>query len=365
MTEKAYAMIMAGGAGKRLWPLSRKSRPKPLLPLVDKERSMFQIAVDRLLPLLPPDHIFVVANHELSQQLKAQAPNIPGENFIVEPEGRDTAPAVGLGAVHIHHRDPEAVMAVLTADHFIADEDTFRKVLGTACEVAQANDAIVTLGIKPDFPSTGFGYIERGALAQTVREVEVYALNQFKEKPDEARAREFFADERYSWNSGMFIWQTRRVLDEFKKHASDIHAGLQEILTFIGQPDYEEILAKIWPEMRRISIDFALMEHVNEGVFVIPAEMGWTDIGNFDTLYDIIAMQNEADQNALTVHQEPVMLDSQRNLVFSKRVVSTIGLEDMVIIDTDDVLLVCHRDRVQDVKKLVEQLEKGQRSEYL
>lgn len=356
----AYALIMAGGAGTRLWPLSREDRPKPLIKLVDRERSMFQIAVERLDPLFPPERVLVVANATLTPQLQAQAPAIPPENFIVEPSGRNTAPAIGLAAVHALHRDPDAVLAVLTADHYIQDEARFREVLGAAVEVA-AGGGIVTLGIEPDHPATGFGYIERGALAQTVNGVDVYTLAQFREKPDEATAERYVASGRYSWNSGMFIWQAARVMAEFEQHTPEIYTSLMQIASAVGEARYNEVLREVWPDIRKISIDYAVMEHVEAGVFVIPVEMGWSDIGSFDALYDILSGGDES----VAQPGSTILVDTDRALIMSDKLVATIGLEDVVIIETDDALLVCRRDRAQDVKQIVERLKKENRNRYL
>jgi mannose-1-phosphate guanylyltransferase len=359
--DNAYALIMAGGSGTRLWPLSRRDRPKPVLHLVEEERSMFQISVERLHPLFPPERILVVANAQLTKLLKAQAPQLPAENFIVEPVGRDTAPAVGLGAIHIRRRDPDGVMAVLAADHYIADTAIFRKVLATACQVA-AQGLIVTLGISPDFPSTGFGYIERGERDQTVDGTHIYVLERFAEKPDRATAESFLASGNYSWNSGMFIWPVRRVMAEFEKHTPTLYAQLEELAVAIGQPGYDDLLGKIWPSLEKISVDFALMEHIQEGLRVIPVQMGWVDIGSFSALYDILS--DKKTGNAF-LGFPPLEIDTHRTLIYSERLVATIGLDDLVIVDTDDVLLVCHRDRAQDVRELVEELKRKRLNKYL
>lgn len=359
--SNAYAVIMAGGAGTRLWPLSRKRRPKPVLPLVDETRSMFQISVERLVPLFPRERILIVAGAEMTPLLRKQMPDLPPENFVVEPMGRDTAPAVGLGAIHIRQRDPDAVMAVLTADHYISDVAGFRKVLGVACQVA-ARGEIVTLGITPTFASTGFGYIERGALAETIEGVPVYDLRRFVEKPEAEMAEQLLAAGNYSWNSGMFIWPIRRVMAEFGRHAPDLSAQLERLAASIGQPGYDALIGQLWPDMRKISVDFALMEHISEGIKVIPAEIGWSDIGNFEALYDILSTANKGH---VVSGREPLVIDSKRLLIFSKRLVAAIGIEDMVIIDTDDVLLVCPRDRAQDVKALVETLKRNGYDKYL
>jgi len=329
--------------------------------LVDEHRSMFQLSVERLYPLFSPDRILVVANEELTYGLRKQAPDLPRDNFIVEPMGRDTAPAVGLGAIHIRQRDPGAVMAVLTADHHIADVITFRQVLDVACQMA-AQGQIITLGIAPTFPAVGFGYIERGALASTINGIEAYHLRRFTEKPDPSTARKFVSSGRYSWNSGMFIWPVQRVMAEFQQHAPDLYSGLEQVAAAIGTPAYQERLAKVWPEMPRISVDFALMEHIREGAYVIPVEMGWNDIGNFEALYAVLSGKQGAN---VVVGPEPLLFETRGTLVHSRRLVTAIGVEDLVIVDTDDVVLVCRRDRAQDVKRVVEYLQEHGQDRYL
>ncbi len=360
----AYALIMAGGAGTRLWPLSRKARPKPVLRLTEKDRSMFQIAVQRLDPLFPPERILVIANQQLSEILQEQCPEIPRENFIIEPEGRDTAPAVGLGALHINQRDPEAVMAVLTADHHIADVDRFQSVLLAACKVAQKDDLIVTLGIAPTFPATGFGYIERGDFIKTVDRTKVYELKRFTEKPELIVAREFFAREQYSWNSGMFIWRTGRLLRELASHAPVLSDQLNQISASIGTEQYQQTLNAVWSQIEKISIDFALMQELEQDVGVIPVEMGWQDIGNFLTLHDILNSRQE-DTDNVSVGAEPILRDVKRSLVMSNKPVAIVGLQDVVIVDTEDILLVCNLDQAGEVKKLVGDLKDSGRNEYL
>lgn len=359
--DNAYALIMAGGSGTRLWPLSRQKKPKPVLELVEEQRSMFQIAVERLSPLFPPERILIVANAELTRILSKQAPQIPEENFIIEPVGRDTAPAVGLGAIHVRHRSPNGVMAVLTADHYIADEQTFRRVLDVACQVG-AEGLVTTLGISPHFPSTGFGYIERGELDRKVGDTEVYILKRFTEKPDQPTAEKFLSSGNYSWNSGMFIWSVERVMGEFRQHAPTLYSKLERLAGAIGQPNYDALLAETWPTVEKVSVDYALMEHIKEGVRVIPVEMGWADIGNFGALYDILSGDHDVN---VTAGPKPLLVDTKGSLIYSKRLVAAIGLDDLVIVDTDDVLLVCKRERAQEVKQLVQELKESKKNEYL
>jgi mannose-1-phosphate guanylyltransferase len=357
----AYALIMAGGAGTRLWPLSREKRPKPLLALVDRDHSMIQTSIERLQPLFPKERILIVAGGEHIPLIQEQLPDLPAENFIVEPVGRDSGPAIGLGAIHVRRRDPEAVMAVLPADHFIADEAGFRAILSAACKVA-AEGMIATLSITPTTPATGFGYIEQGDLQQTVDGVRVYTLKRFVEKPDQATAEGFLSSGGYGWNSGMFIWQVSRVMAEFAAHAPEISEKLELLAGAIGGPGYAALLAETWPNVKKISVDYALMEHIHERIVVIPADIGWSDIGNFEALYDILSGEGE---DHIISGQQPLLIDSSRMLIFSQRLVAAIGVHDLVIIDTEDALLVCPRDRAQDIKQLVETLKKEQQHKYL
>ncbi len=357
----AYALIMAGGAGTRLWPLSREKRPKQLLPLVDDEQSMIQMSVERLKPLFPKERILIVAGEGHIPLIQEQLPDLPAENYIVEPMSRNTAPAVGLGTIHIRHRDPDAVIAVLTADHYIANAAQFRAVLSAAIAVAQEG-MIATLGITPTYPSSGFGYIEQGGLLRTVDGVDVFELKRFVEKPDEQTAEMFLASGGYSWNAGMFIWSASRVMDEFARHAPSIAAKLEDLARAIGTPGYDALLAEVWPAMKKISVDYALIERIHDRIVVIPADIGWNDIGNFEALYDILSADGE---DHVISGRQPILIDSSRMLIFSKRLVAAVGVQDLVIIDTEDVLLVCPRDRAQDIKQLVETLKKEQQHEYL
>lgn len=348
-----YALIMAGGGGTRLWPLSRKGRPKQMLPLVE-DRTMFQISVERLDPFLRPENILIVTGRDQVEQLSSSTPQIPAENFIIEPFGQNNGPAVGMAMMHIRRRDPDALVAVLAADHHIANKERFRKVLGAAGELAMQG-CIVTLGIAPTFPSTGYGYIKRGDPLKTLGEFESYCAAGFTEKPNLETATQFLANGCYSWNSGMFIFETSRGLAEYARQQPQMYALLQEIDAAIGTDHYEATLNRLWPQMPKISIDYAIMEKA-ECMAVIPVDMGWSDIGSWATLYEVL----EGDQNGIVTRgqgQGHIHIDTKDTLVLSDRRVVTIGLEDLVIVDTDDVLLICHRDRSQDVRKVIDQLK--------
>jgi mannose-1-phosphate guanylyltransferase len=341
--------------------LSRKERPKQALTLIG-ECTMFQHAVDRLSPLFAPENIIVVAGPKHTEILRPQALHLPDENFIVEPMGRDSGPAVGLGAIYLQHRDPNAVMVMLTADHYIADVERFRAALAAADKATQAGK-IVTLGIKPEFPSTGFGYIQQGESlgSSDCGNFEVFSAARFTEKPDAATASAFFESGQYSWNSGMFIWRVDRVLAEFQRQRPRIYEQLMSIAGSIGAPDEARVLAEVWPQIQRISVDYAIMEGADE-VAVIPVDIGWSDVGSWAALLDIVS----GDEQGNVVSGEHLALDTTRTLVRGAgRLVVTIGLEDMIVVDTGDALLVCPKHRAQDVKAVVDRLKREGRDELL
>lgn len=353
-----YAVIIAGGTGTRLWPLSRKSQPKQALKLIG-DRTMFQHAVDRLAPLFLPERIFVGTNAELAALLQPQTPEIPAENFIVEPSGRDSGPAAGLAAVYLHHRDPDAVMVMLTADHFIVDVEQFRSVLSAAADVA-SDGAIATLGIKPTGLDTRFGYIELGEAQQIVDGFRVYESAGFREKPDLKTAQAMVDGGRHVWNSGMFIWRADRLLAEFARQLPESYAALMRIEGSLGAPDAQRVLEAEWPNLRRVSIDYGIMEHADR-VSVIPADIGWSDIGSWGALLDVLPR----DEHANVADGLLLARDAKGCYVRSERTVAVIGLEDVVIVDTPDVLLVCPRTRAEEVRELVKQLEAAGQNMYL
>jgi len=354
-----YAVIMAGGSGTRLWPLSRKSTPKQALKLIG-DRTMFQHAVDRLAPLFTPDRIFVVTNAAMAEVLRPQTADIPAENFILEPVGRDSAPAAGLAAVRLLKRDPNAIMVILTADHYITDTAQFRAALAAAGQVADTG-AIVTLGIKPTYPATGFGYIQLGESQVIVDGFRVYRSGGFKEKPDLGTAVRFLEEGRYAWNSGMFVWRAARLMAEFEAQMPDSYAALTRIGDALGTPDADRVLAEAWSATRKVSIDYGIMEHAAD-VSVIPVDIGWSDIGSWGALLDVLPGGEQGN----VVDGQFLAVDTQGCYVHGgDRLVATIGLKDIIIVDTPDALLVCPRARSEEVKELVNRLVAQGMSEYL
>ncbi len=360
MADHFYALIMAGGVGSRLWPLSRQKSPKQVLPLMG-DHSMFMMAVERLQPLMSPEDVLVVVGEEQVDLLKAEGAGIPDRNYVIEPAGRGTAPAIALSAIALRQRDPEAIMAVLTADHFIGDDEGFCEVLKAACEVA-AQDHLVTLGITPSSPSTGYGYIERGRFLMNANGFTAYQVRAFREKPDLVTAKHFVTSGRHSWNSGMFVWKVARFLDELSRTMPEFYGQLLTIEAALGTADYDRVLREVWQDVQTQTVDYGVMEKARD-VAVIPAEFGWNDVGSWATLLEILA--NDEYGNVIR-RAEHVGVETSNTLVFGHdRLVATIGLHDMIVIDTGDAVLVCPKDRAQDVKKIVDDLKKTGRTQYL
>jgi mannose-1-phosphate guanylyltransferase len=356
MSEHYYAVIMAGGGGTRLWPLSRKARPKQMLRLIE-ERSLFQTSVQRVNGVFTPDHIYVVTVEEQAAELQEQCPEIPRENYLLEPMPRGTASVVGLAALALQHRDPQAVMAILTSDHFIGNEDGFRQLLLSAENVAQ-DGYLVTLGIEPTFPATGYGYIQRGDLIGVYNGQETFHVLRFIEKPSEDQAQKMIADGDHAWNSGMFVWKADRIMEEFRRQMPDLFAGLQRIAASWGGPDQQKVLKRVWPGIKSETIDYGIMEGAINVAVIPAAGLGWNDVGSWDSLFDVLPAD---EQGNIVMGGKHVGLDTSNSLVYvnqEHRLIVTIGVDDLVVVDTGDVLLVCHKEQAQQVRNVVNHLKK-------
>ncbi len=360
--EHFYALIMAGGGGTRLWPMSRSSTPKQLLPLIE-ERSMFRVSIDRLSPLFTPDRIYVVAGEKHMQTLRQQAPELPHENFLTEPFARDTGPAAALGLTIIQKRDPEAVVAILTADHHIGDKEGFRAALAAGYTMARQESTIVTLGISASLPSTAFGYIRRGELIRSLDGFDCYHALGFTEKPNLETAMIFIASGDYSWNSGMFIMRASQALGEFERQQPETYRLMMQLQPDVDTPRYQETLNRVWEQVPKKSIDYAIMEGA-QSIAVIPVDIGWSDVGSWDALYGIL--ERDADGNCYKgTAPQRLKVDTTNTLVYSDKLTVTIGVDNLVIVETDDILMVCHKDRSQDVRQIVNILREMNGESYL
>lgn len=354
-----YAVILAGGSGTRLWPRSRVDLPKQFLNLLD-ERTMLQEAVARVAPLVQIEQVFVITNREYLGLVQEQVPGLPRDNIILEISSKGTAPAIGLAAITLRRRDPGGVMAVLTADHVIHDCEQLRRALSCASRVTDEG-YLVTLGIKASYPETGFGYIECGQLLRRSDDFRIHRVARFTEKPDLRTAQDFVDSGRYVWNSGMFIWRIDAILGEMERQMPALYHQLEYIASALGSPYQEERLSEVWPQITKQTIDFGVMEHARQ-VAVIPVEIGWSDIGSWAALLDLLP----AGDNGNVLRGRHALIDTRGSLIDSPcRLVAAIGLEDMIVVDTPDVVLICPKSRAQDVRQIVDMLQRWGLDKYL
>lgn len=355
-----YALIMAGGLGTRFWPKSRKKHPKQLLRILG-DKTLIQDTVDRLHPLVEDDRMFVVSTKEQFKEMRKQLPTLPESNFIIEPKGKNTAPCIGLAALFIERLDPDGVMVVLPADHLIPDNKMFHKTLRVGAKVAAETDSIVTIGIEPDYPATGYGYVQFDQELQDVDGIPLLKVKTFAEKPNVETARRFLSSGDFLWNSGIFIWKTKTILNEIEENLPQLYDGLVEIRAAIGSPEEEETINRVYCQIRSISIDYGVMEHAKD-VKVLRGSFGWNDLGSWDEVYKL----GEKDKNGNVLIGEHLLKDSSGCLVDAPdKCVALLGLEDMLVIDTGDAILICPRDRAQDVKEVVDLAKRKKMDKYL
>jgi mannose-1-phosphate guanylyltransferase/mannose-6-phosphate isomerase len=368
--QNLYAVIMAGGSGTRFWPLSREKMPKQLLK-IGGEDTLIRETVSRVSPLIRFEDIYIVTNQSLadtiSHQLSSKFERPWDGNFILEPEAKNTAPAIGLAALHLERIDPESIMVVLAADHSIRRTDEFLGLLHKAAEAAR-QDYLVTFGIKPNRPETGYGYIKAGERLQgswlsadSLEEANVSRVEAFVEKPDLNTAKEYLQAGRYYWNSGIFVWKTKTLLHELEKHQPSLYHGLQEIRKVIGSSKESDIIREVFKKLEPVSIDYAVMEKTDRAA-VIPADIGWSDVGSWTALDEV----SERDAAGNIISGNVIDIGSRDSIIYAeKRLVATIGLNNAVVVDTPDATLVCSKDRAQDVKKVVDELKKRKADEHL
>ncbi|MBP6210426.1 MAG: NTP transferase domain-containing protein [Anaerolineales bacterium] len=362
--EHRYAVIMAGGGGTRLWPVSRKEKPKQLLPLLGQE-TLFQSTVKRLEELFPPERILVVTVEEQAREMRLQAPDIPEENYLIESSPRGTASVVGLAAAVLHKRDKDASMAILPSDHFIRNRDLFHYLLKAAFDVAD-NGYLVTLGITPTQPSTAYGYIQQGKPLDGQYKYPTYNVVRFIEKPDEKTAQQLLRTGDHSWNSGMFIWRADAILGEIDKQMPELGTALKKISSAWGTDQQADVLNENWRDLKVETVDYGIMEKA-ERVAVLPAGgLGWSDVGMWSSLFEVLLP--DMDGNIATNSSLHLAHETHNTLVYggnNERLIVTIGVDDMVIIDAGDVLMVCKTDQSQKVRDVVVHLKKHNQEKFL
>ena len=351
--HELYAVIMAGGQGTRFWPRSRRKRPKQLLNIVG-DTTMLEQTVARINPFIPFERILVVAGKAYRDILQASLPQLPRENFLYEPVGRNTAACVAWAALWVQERAPGAIMAVLPADHLTRDATEFLHILRAAALVAQPLNRLVTIGIRPTHPETGYGYIRLSDERLQADSRDVFRVERFVEKPSRQKAEEFLADGRYLWNSGMFIWRADSVLHEIRRYLPQLAQALAPVAESMASSRLTSVVAEVYPGLPSISIDVGVMERAQD-VWVIPGDFGWSDVGSWRALSELLPANGQGN---VVVGEQRGMETSGCFIYSPKKLVATIGIHDLVVIETDDVLLICPKERDQEVRQLVELLER-------
>lgn len=355
---KRTALIMAGGKGERFWPRSRVSLPKQFLSLTDDGKTMIQLTVERISPLVNIEDVYIATNKNYRELVKQQLPGIPEENILCEPVGRNTAPCIGLGAAHVAKKYDDATMIVLASDHLIKNNEIFTETFTQACEVAEKGENLVTIGITPNYPETGYGYIKYD---QNTKEGSAYAVEKFVEKPVLEVAKEYLADGHYLWNSGMFVWKVSTILNNFKKLLPESYAALMKIKESVGTADEEAVLNKEFMNLEAESVDYAIMEKA-DNIYIIPGNFGWDDIGSWLAVGRIKKTDddnNVVNGNVVTVNTKNCVIEGADKLI------ATVGLRDVVVVDTKDATLISTKENAGEIKKVLAKLRETGKNQYL
>ena len=354
-------VIMAGGKGERFWPKSRINLPKQFLSLTDDGKSMIQHTVERVKNLVDIENIYVVTNEMYKNLVSEHIPDIPEANIIIEPAAKNTAPCIGLAAVHIAKKDINSKMIILPSDHLIKFNEIFIDTLKTALDVVEKGDNLATIGITPNYPETGYGYINFTKGESFKDSTNIYEVLRFVEKPNLEKAKEYLTSGQYLWNSGMFVWKASTILKNFKEYLPEIYEGLQKIGKSINTGKYEEVLKKEFLNLPSESIDYGIMEKA-KNIYVIPGNFGWDDVGSWLSLERI----NKTNQDGNVITGNVISIKTKNTIIQgSNKLIATIGLEDIVVVDTDDVTLICHKNNTQEVKEVINNLKICNRNEYL
>lgn len=366
--KNLYVVVLCGGGGTRLWPRSRNQTPKQFINFISPE-TLYQESIDHVRDLVPADRIIIITNETYLDRIKAESPQIPHENIILEPEKKDTALAMGVAAAYAYHLNPQAVVVNVAADHWIQDGKLFEKTLLTAAHIANNGEQIITVGIKPTSPHTGYGYIKAGQKIETRHGLPIYKVDSFKEKPDKTTAKRFLKTGKYFWNANLYTWQAKLILDMFKDLAPDLYKNINNIQSVLGKPNYRKVLKAEYRRARSVPIDIAISEKC-DNLLVIPGMFPWSDIGDWKAVYEkgdkgklgnmvIQSHESKPGRNVL-------FYNSKNNLVnYNENLIALVGVKDLVVVDTDDALLICHRNQAQDVKKIVQKLKALKKKKYL
>lgn len=360
---KKTAVIMAGGKGERFWPKSRADLPKQFLSLTGDGKTMIQLTVERLLPMVAMDDIFIVTNRNYFEIVKTQLPALPPQNILCEPQAKNTAPCVAYAAAVIGAKYPDAVMCILPSDHIIKNKPLFADTLSLAAKVAEQDDNLVTIGITPSYPETGYGYInfEQENTASVNIYPNVYKVRRFVEKPNLETARQYLHEGTYLWNSGIFVWKTSTLLRNFSMFMPELAAGVARLQSTVGTSAYPNAVTDFFAQCPSVSIDYGIMEKAQH-IYTIPGSFGWDDVGSWLSLERI----NPVDEQGNFFQGNVIQTGTENSIVISDgHLVATVGVQNLIVVETDDVTLVCDKDNTQDVKKIVAMLRETERTHFL
>ncbi len=352
------AVILAGGTGSRLWPLSKKNQPKQFQKLISN-KTMLQETIERL-KFLKPSDIYISTNKEYKHIVLEQSKpyKIPVDQIIVEPALRDTAPCIGLAAIYVAHKNPDEVMSIIYADHLIQNSDEFIEKLKIAEQLAKKENTLNIIEVKAKFPNVNLGYVKIGKPLKEINDTQIYSFEGFTEKPNYEKAKKFLQSYKYLWNTGYYVWKTKTILSYYKNHQPETYEHLMEIRKTLGSQKEDAALKKHYPLCEKISIDYGIMEKVDPKIVrIIPAELGWSDVGTWESIMEELPKNKKGN----LVKAAHIGIDSSNTLIYGNpnKLIATIGIDNLVIVDTEDALLVCKKDRSQDVKKLIEKLKAG------
>jgi len=357
MKSNHYIVIMAGGEGTRLWPISRKRSPKQVQPFLHSTETLLQRTFKRICRSFNPERIYVTTNKAYYNLVRRQLPKLPLKNICLEPEKKDTGPAIGLVAIRIYHSDPSAVITTVGSDAYVEDEKEYLKVIKLAGRLIRIKpEKTILIGINPSYPETGYGYIQMGKPVMEINEHEVFKVKRFIEKPDLVTAQKFLQRWEYLWNPAIFTWQVKRLLNLYKDYLPTIYKKLIKIEKYLETKEEKSVIETEYKKMPKIAIEYGILEKLKE-ILVIPADFGWSDIGHWRAIRDILLKKTKAKNLVKGNH---LGTETENSLIYSlsNRLIATVGIRDLIIVDTPDALLVCSKDKAHDVKKIIEQIEK-------
>jgi mannose-1-phosphate guanylyltransferase len=358
--ENLYCLIMAGGSGTRFWPRSRTAKPKQYLDMFG-EGSLLESTIKRFSTFTETDNIYIVSNKNQAAELEKQTPLLPRENLIYEPVGKNTLPCIGLAALYAEKENPEGIMVVSPSDHLVNDHKLFRDTVLAASKIAGEKDGIVTIGINPTFPATGYGYVKTAEDITVTEKIRQFKVNRFVEKPQLKTAKTYLEDGGYFWNSGLFVFKVSVFLEAVREFAPGLYSDLRKIQADIGKPTYQQTLDEIYRAVESISVDYGIMEHARN-IFMVEGKFDWNDLGSWESVYQ----EEKKDENGNASNGEAIFLDAKNSYVFTDEgLVALVGLDDVIVVRDGNATLVCKKENVQDVKKIVDQLKTDNKNHFL